>query len=103
MKAVETLSESPDLDERATERGLATISGATDATRHAAVTWSMALIPVVSLVIVGVVLLLLTRLALTPEFPTIESSRDETSVDLPTAVEVESDARVLRIAPVYTR
>ena len=77
----------------------------TDATRDEAGPWLLALIPVGSLVVAGLLILMLKLCVATPSIPSsIESRLDEDSdLGIPTAGEVDGDPWVLRVRPAFTR
>ena len=75
----------------------------TDATRDEAGPWLLAVIPVGSLVVAGLLTAMLAWFAtpaITPSEPSTEEAPD---LGLPTADEVECDGWIWRVGPTYTR
>ena len=104
MKLVAGLTQSVSLSDLAHNGGPTIERITTDATQEEARPWLLALIPVGSLVIAGLLILMLKMCAATPPVPSsIESSLDEDDLGIPTADEVEGDPWVLRVRPAFTR
>jgi hypothetical protein len=105
MKRVGVLIQSAPLSDQAPVRGPAIERAATDTARDAQIPWLLALIPVGSLAVAGLLVLALTRLVAMPAVPpSIGSSLDEAlDLGIPTADEVECEACILRVGPEYTR
>jgi hypothetical protein len=106
MKLVGALTESAPLSDLAPNRGPAIERAAIDdAAPDAPVPWLLALIPVGSLVMAGLLVLLLARFVAMPVIPpSIESSLDDAlDLGMPTADEVEGDAWVRRVGLEFTR
>jgi hypothetical protein len=105
MKLVAGLTQSISLSDLA-PNGSPTIEHiTTDATRDEAGPWLLALIPVGSLVVAGLLVLMLKMCVATPPVPSsIELNLDEDpDLGIPTAGEVDGDPWVLRVRPAFTR
>ena len=104
MKLVAGLTQSVSLSDLAPNGGPTIERITTDATQEEAGPWLLALIPVGSLVIAGLLILMLKMCVATPPVPSsIEASLDEDDLGIPTAGEVEGDPWVLRVRPAFTR
>ena len=98
------LSESAVRENMAPARGAAIERAARGTPRHAPVPGLLALIPVGSLVVAGLLVVMLAWLAPPTGTPSVESSLEEASdLGLPTIDEGEYDGGVWRIGPTFTR
>jgi hypothetical protein len=105
MKPVGALIESAPLEDLAPPRRPAIERAPIEAAPDAPVPWLLALIPLGSLALAGLLVLMLTRFVAMPAvLPGLESSFDEAlDLGLPAGDEFEGDAWVLRAGPEYTR
>jgi hypothetical protein len=105
MKLDAGLTQSISLSDLAPNGGPTVEHITTDASRDEAAPWLLALIPVGSLVVAGLLVLMLKLCVATPPVPSsIEASLDEDpDLGIPTASEVDGDPWVLRVRPAFTR
>ena len=105
MKLVAGLTQAVSLSDLVHNGGPTIERITTDATQEEAGPWLLALIPVGSLVVAGLLVLMLKLCVATPPVPSsIEASLDEDpDLGIPTAGEVDGDPWVLRVRPAFTR
>jgi hypothetical protein len=104
MKAFGALTESVPLSDAAPDRRPAPGRSALDAVQEAQVPWLLALIPVGSLVMAGLLILMLGRfVALPPPPPSPEAGLDQPDLGAPAVDEIGDDEWVVRVGPAYTR
>ena len=104
MKVLEALTESVQLSNAGPDRRPAPEHSALGAVQDAQVPWLLALVPIGSLVMAGLLILMLARFVALPSVPpSAESGLDAHDLEMPTADEIGGDEWVVRVGPAYSR